>query len=430
MFRFRALAVLAALLPMAVFAHDDEHGQNGGGGGQGSGGPFTTSNVEFLGHVSLQTLGLGATNVFGNSLWGWTDPATSREYALMGLTNATAFVDITDPRNPVHLGNLPSHTGSSTWRDIRVHQNRAYVVSDNNGAHGMQMFDLTRLRGATGPQTWTENGHYAGVNRTHTIAINEATGFAYLAGTNTENGGLHVVDVRPDSATYMQRVGGFSADGYTHENQVVIYNGPDARFTGREISFNANEDTVTIVDATDKNSITQLSRTGYPNARYTHQGWLTPDQRYFVYNDELDEVQVAGVSKPRTHVMRVDDLTAPVYLGFFEGTETAIDHNLYIVGDLIYQSNYTAGLRILKIHDMETVNFEEVGYIDTRPFDSDEAFRGAWNNYPFFLSGTVAISDINEGLVLARYAPVPEPATMLALGGGLAAMAIRRRRKS
>lgn len=417
----------------AAFAHDgdDDHGTGGSGGGQGqgAGAVYPTFNMDQLGHLSLQTLGFGNASVQGNSCWGWTDPATNHEYALMGLTNGTAFVDVTDPLNPVHLGNLPSHTGNSTWRDVRVFENRAYVVADNNGAHGMQMFDLTRLRGATSVQSWTEDGHYAGVGRTHTIGINESTGFAYLSGTDTVSGGLHVVDVRPNSPTYMQKVGGFSGDGYTHEAQIVNYTGPDARFAGREIAFAANEDTVTIVDVTDKSAMSQISRTGYPNAKYTHQGWLTEDQRYFVYNDELDELQVAGINKPRTHVMRVDDLMNPVYVGYFEGTETAIDHNLYIKDGLIYESNYTAGLRVLKINDIATANFEEVGWIDTRPGDTGEAFRGAWNNYPFFKSGTIVISDINEGLVLARYNPVPEPATLLALGGGIAAMAIRRRRK-
>ena len=33
----------------------------------------------------------------GNDSWGWTDPQTGKEYALVGLDNGTAFIDISDP---------------------------------------------------------------------------------------------------------------------------------------------------------------------------------------------------------------------------------------------------------------------------------------------------------------------------------------------
>src|SRR5690606_20218176 len=90
----------------------------------------------------------------GNDIWGWTDPETEKEYALMGLNNGTAFVDVSDPVNPVYLGKLPTHTQSSLWRDIKVYADHAFVVSEASG-HGMQVFDLTRLRGVTSPQTFT-----------------------------------------------------------------------------------------------------------------------------------------------------------------------------------------------------------------------------------------------------------------------------------
>ena len=60
-----------------------------------------------------------------------------KEYALMGLGNGTAFVDITDPVNPIYLGKLPTHTDSSTWRDIKVYNDHAFIVSEAGG-HGME----------------------------------------------------------------------------------------------------------------------------------------------------------------------------------------------------------------------------------------------------------------------------------------------------
>ena len=55
-----------------------------------------------------------------------------------------AFVDVTDPTHPVYLGNLPTQTGNSLWRDIKVYRNYAFIVSEASG-HGMQVFDLTQL---------------------------------------------------------------------------------------------------------------------------------------------------------------------------------------------------------------------------------------------------------------------------------------------
>jgi choice-of-anchor B domain-containing protein len=132
----------------------------------------------------------------GNDIWGWFDAQTGQEYALMGLQNGTAFVDITDPEDPVFLGRLPTQTTSSIWRDIKVHQDHAYIVADAAGAHGMQVFDLTQLRGVSGPQAWQPDTVYGDFQNAHNLAINEDTGFAYAVGTNTCSGGLHMIDIR------------------------------------------------------------------------------------------------------------------------------------------------------------------------------------------------------------------------------------------
>ncbi len=74
----------------------------------------------------------------GNDIWGWTDPENGDEYAIVGLTTGTSFVRITDPSQPEVLGFLPTHTGTSTWRDIAVVNDVAYIVSEAYG-HGMQV---------------------------------------------------------------------------------------------------------------------------------------------------------------------------------------------------------------------------------------------------------------------------------------------------
>jgi choice-of-anchor B domain-containing protein len=339
----------------------------------------------------------------GNDVWGWTDPLTGREYALIGRSSGTSFVDVSDPRSPLYLGNLPTSTVNSTWRGIKVFANHAFIVSEAAN-HGMQVFDLTQLRAVSSPPvTFTETAHYGGFGSTHTLAMNTRTGFAYAVGTRTCEGGLHVVDVR--TPTSPRTAGCFSLDGYTHETQCVVYSGPDSVYRDREVCFNSNEDTLTIVDATDKLEQVQLSRTGYDGSAYTHQGWLTEDQRFFLVNDEGDEV--AFKHPTRTWIWDVSDLDAPVLATYYDGATASIDHNLYIRGDLVYESNYRSGLRVLDASEVARGVLREVGFFDVYPSDDAPAFNGAWSVYPFFVSGSVVMNGIEQGLFVVRPRVVP-----------------------
>jgi choice-of-anchor B domain-containing protein len=212
----------------------------------------------------------------GNDVWGWTDATNGNEYAIMGLTNGTAFVDITDPVNPVYLGHLPPPPGvnNSSWRDIKVYNDHAFIGTEALGS-GMQIMDLTQLRNiATPPVTMVElsSSPYMGFSTSHNIVINEDSGYAYGVGTNTGacNQGLAMVNILDPASP--QSAGCFGSDGYTHDAQCVNYTGPDTDHQGKEICFAYNEDTLTIVDVSNKAAPVQLSRTGYSNRGYSHQG--------------------------------------------------------------------------------------------------------------------------------------------------------------
>ncbi|MGY0236314.1 choice-of-anchor B family protein [Longispora urticae] len=360
----------------------------------GKAGSYPCSNIDLLSVLPLSSIGGGN----GNSMWGWTDTSTNKEYILVGRSNGTSFVDVTDAVNPKYLGNLPSYNGtSSSWRDIKVYANHAYVGADSISTHGMQVFDLTRLRTVTTPQTFTADARYTGFGNSHTLAVNEETGFIYAVGTNTCSGGVHMVNVQnPKSPT---NAGCVSNDGYTHENQCVVYHGPDVAYQNKEICFNYNEDTLTIVDVTTKSAPKQLSRTGYTNNRYTHQGWLTADHKMLVMDDELD-------NDGRTLIWNVADLDAPVWSGTYTPNPSsmgaAIDHNQYIHNGYVYQANYRAGLHILDAKNIASNTLTEAGYFDIYPADNNQSFNGAWNVYPFLKSGIVAINGIEQGLVLVK----------------------------
>ena len=373
----------------------------------GEAGTFACEQVDLLSFLSLDDLGAGR-GVRTNDVWGWTDPETGIEYALVGRVDGTSFISLADPENPVVVGELPMTEGArgNSWRDIKVYQNHAYIVADGAGQHGMQVFDLTRLRGVDDPPVrFDADVIYDQIASAHNIVINEETGFAYSVGSSsggeTCGGGLHMIDVRePQNPTFAgcfaDPTTGRRKTGYSHDAQCVTYRGPDAAHQGKEICFGANETALSIADVTDKDNPVPLSMATYPKVAYTHQGWLTEDQTYFYMNDEGDEPQ-GLVEGTRTLIWDVSDLDDPVLVAEHIAETTSTDHNLYIKGNLMYQSNYNAGFRILDITD--PANPVEVAYFDTVPYDGG---GGSWSNYPYFESGTIIVTSMREGLFLLK----------------------------
>lgn len=366
-----------------------------------------SSNVALSAAINLKRGPVRARK--GNDVWGWTDPDTGREYAIMGLNSKTSFVDITNPAKPRHLVDIKTATVSSTWRDIKIYKHYAYIVSEA-WSHGMQIFDMHRLRNLKGKDTvkMDPDARYRDFGNAHNIFINEDTGFGYAVGTSTCDGGLHIMDLRqPLKPKFMNCVGRGvyelptkHGDAYTHDVQCVVYNGPDIRYLGKEICVSSNEDTVNIVDVTDKNKPYQISVASYDGVAYTHQGWLTEDHKYFLLGDELDESRF-GVNT-KTFIWDFSDLEQPKNFAIYEHKTKAIDHNLYVKGQYVYQGNYAAGLRILSLKDIEQGKMFEVGFLDTMPNDDEADFDGVWSVFPYYKSGTVAVSGTNGVLYLTR----------------------------
>lgn len=375
---------------------------------------FECRDADLVSFLPVSAVG-GKRGVLLNDIWGWTDSVTHREFALVGRTNGTAFVEVTDPANPRYLGELPMHQGakSNIWRDIKVYKNHAFIVADGAGPHGMQIFDLTQLRNVQKPPvSFQETAHYDRIHSAHNIVINESTGFAYPVGNSmggeTCGGALHMIDIREPTrpkfaGCYADPSTGKARTGYTHDAQCVVYHGPDEQYKGREICFNSSETAVGIADVTDKQHPKPISVASYPNVSYTHQGWLSEDHRYFYLDDEGDELD-GTAPKTRTLVFDMTDLDDPVVAKEFLGNTSATDHNLYVRGHNLYQSNYVAGLRVLDIKD--PANPVEVGFFDTVPYgENAPGFAGSWSNFPYFKSGVVAVTSMREGLFMIRYQP-------------------------
>ena len=375
---------------------------------------YPCSNVDLLARLSLDDLQADIVNgVSANDIWGWTDPDTGKEYALIGMFNGTSFIDVSDPVNPIVIGRLPGHfeasgnpenrSSSAIWRDVKTNGNYAYTVSED-GEHGIQIFDLRQLRHVTNPPvTFEETAHYDGINDAHNIVINEETGFAYAVGatggTSCNSGGLYMMDI--SNPIRPRHVGCYDLAGYTHDAQCVVYKGPDTKYLGKEVCINSNRNRLVFVDVSDKSNPKNIISAFYDGFGYTHQGWLTEDHKFFFANDEKDELNWGHTTK--TYLWDVRDFDHPELMGTFEGKLNSVDHNLYVKDRLIYQSNYSSGLRILDARKIEENQIEELAYFDTYTIDNEASYNGSWSNYPFFESGTIIVSDRQNGLFILKH---------------------------
>ena len=372
---------------------------------------YECGQVDLVSFLPLSHLGTNR-GVRLSDVWGWTDPETGKEYGLVGHLEGTIFVDLSDPSMPIVLGELPGTAGSpgSTWRDIKTYKDHAFIVADGAGEHGMQVFDLTRLRAVPdAPAQFTTDAHYDGIHSAHNIVINEETGYAFAVGASSGGqscgGGLHMIDLRqPLSPTFAgcfaDESTGRRGTGYSHDAQCVIYHGPDAAYQGQEICIGSNETAISIADITDKENPVAISSGSYPDASYVHQGWLSEDHAFFYQNDELDEIS-QRVDRTRTLVWDVSDLDDPVLVNEYYGPTGATDHNLYVHENLMYQTNNASGLRIVDITDRAAPR--EVGFFDTTPYGTNDAgFNGTWSSYPYFKSGIIVVTSRREGLFIVK----------------------------
>ena len=382
---------------------------------------YSCLNYDLMGRITLEEMDAEA----GNDCWGWTDSTTGREYAIMGVNNGTSFIDITDSTSPIYLGKLPTATVDSSWRDMKVYNDHVYIVSEA-GDHGLQVFNLANLRGIDSEQVFSADYTDKSFGQAHNIAINEDSGYAYIAGARTK--GIYALNLSNPLAPKLELEG--SQFGYSHDAQIVNYKGPDQDHFGKEIYIGSNENKVDIVDVTDKSEPKLISTFLYDH-QYTHQAWLTDDHKYALLGDELDEVdsnyELKADAKTRTVIIDLSDLDKPSLHHDYEAETKAIDHNGYVKGTEFFLASYTAGLRVLDILNIDQKSISETGFFNTfidqngsglpnsttvKSQDPDgdhsgkkgnsSAFNGAWSVYPFFKSENIIISDINSGLYIVK----------------------------
>jgi len=393
----------------------------------GRAGNFPCHNIDYLAQVQLGDISSNPTSA--SNLWGFVDLDDNREYAVMGHRNGTVVVDVTVPGTPVIVGNIAGNP--SLWREVKVFQvstpvngrrpTYAYISTEAPGG-GLQIIDLTNLPASvslanTLMEFSTSHTLYiSNVDYSSMTALPGQQAYLYIAGANVAGGAFRIYDlVDPENPALVTPSP--AGTGYMHDSASMLIT--DNRTTQCanahnpcEVLVDFNELSVDLWDVTEKAAPVRLSTTTYPTATYVHSGWPNENSRFIIVHDELDELR----RSLNTHIYTLDinDLRAPNLVTSYLGGTTSTDHNGYTIGNRYYVAHYKRGLVIF---DSTTPTaLTEIGSFDTylSPSANSAGTDGVWGVYPFLPSGTLLVSDIENGLfLLKRNETLPPP-----VGGG------------
>ncbi|MGQ0429450.1 MAG: choice-of-anchor B family protein [Gammaproteobacteria bacterium] len=382
---------------------------------QGLAGQFPCRNIDFRAQIALNQF--SSRPISAANVWGFVDLNDNREYAVIGLSNGTAVVDVTDAANPREVGTIPGNP--SAWREVKIYQefhaptNRfrafAYVTTEAANS-GVQVIALGGLPNSVSlATTLTDTGrqhtdYVSNIDYATNMALPGAQAYLWVAGSNVANGAWRVYSLANAAAPQLIRQAPAGTQ-YVHDATSLLIT--DARTTQCALGHNPcevyvdfNENTVDLWDVTEKANPVLLSSTSYSDANYTHSGWPTTDQRHIFVHDELEEIRLGRFTQ--IYMMNVQDLRNPFIVGNYQGPDTATDHNGYVKGNLLYVSHYRRGLVVFDTTIPQQLR--EVAHFDTflAPAANSAGTDGAWGVYPFFPSGTVVVSDISNGLFVLR----------------------------
>lgn len=314
-----------------------------------------------------------------SSLWGYIDPEDSTEYAAVGTATGVSVVNISDPYNIQEIAFKPdAGNTSSTWREVKSWGHYIYSVTEAGG--GVQVVNMTDPSNVTSTN-WAPNIPGLGtLGSIHSITVDEF-GYLYLNGSNLNSGGPLIVDVSADNGTpvYVGKLPPiYCHDSYARNNILYTSDIYDGNFK--------------VYDVTDKTNPVLLAAQSTPYV-FTHNTWLSDDSQTIFTTDEKANAPVAAYDiSDLSNIVELDQFRPVATLG-----QGVIPHNVHVWNDWVITAYYTDGTII--IDGSRPENMIEVGYFDS--FVSNTAgFFGVWGVYPYFPSGLVIASDIQNGLLV------------------------------
>lgn len=381
---------------------------------QGTAGQFPCRNLDFWSQIPLAQF--SSRPVSAANVWGFVDRNDNREYAVVGLRNGTAIVEVTDPANPREVVTIAGN--ASPWREVKVYQvfdsaaNRwrayAYVTTEASNS-GLQTIDMSGLPlsaalASTNMDTSSQHTLYvSNVDYATNAALPGVTPMLFVAGSNVSPGAWRAYSLA--NPAFPQFVSSAPSGGYMHDSTSLLVT--DARtaqcapgHNPCEVLVDFNVDQVQVWDTTNELQPVLLGTATNPNNRYIHSGWPTANGSHVIFHDELEEIQFGLPT--RLYTLDLANLNAPTVQISHTGPTTTTDHNGYMRGTHYYLSHYRRGV---VVYDAANPNaLVEIASFDNylTPSTNIAGTDGTWGVYPFLPSGNLLVSDIENGLFVLR----------------------------
>ena len=313
-----------------------------------------------------------------NDIWGYHDPVTQREAAILGGSNATYIIETTNPRKPVLRGSFSQSSSgwrNSIWGDMKAWKGFAYVVTEGGG--GMKVIDLRNMSKPKLMQTWGKTLW----SHAHNIALDRQRGILIVHGTGRRSDVVRFIDV--DTTPGTPKLAGSWRGPYQHDlsMQHGLLHGAEI-YLGRYALYDVSK---------SFSSPRLLGWVRTPRA-FTHNTWPTYDDQYCVTTDERSNGPMAiyDISARRT----------PVFVAkYHAGPTSSIIHNAYVKDYVAHMSHYTEGYRSVDISNPSKP--VEVAYYDDHA-GSSSGYGGHWGCYCFMPSGVVFASRETNGLLILK----------------------------
>jgi choice-of-anchor B domain-containing protein len=383
---------------------------------QGMAGQFPCRNLDFVSQIPLAQF--SSRPVSAANVWGFVDLNDNREYAVVGLSNGTAIVEVTDPANPREVVTIPGN--ASLWREVKVFQVRdtaasrwrayAYVTTEaaNSGLQTIDMSDLPRtaVLASTNHSTSSQHTLYvSNIDYATNTALPGVTPRLYLAGTKGGGTGIGSwVAYSLAAPSQPNFVDGTSIGGYMHDSTSLLVTDSRAmQVCGRPVCtvlVDFNVEQVQLWDVTNELQAVFLGSATNPNNAYIHSGWPTTNGSHVIFHDEVEEIRYGLPT--RLYTLDLANLNAPTVQVSHTGPTSTTDHNGYMRGTSYYVSHYRRGVVVYDAANpnalVEIANFDN--YVT--PSSNIAGTDGTWGVYPFLPSGTLLVSDIENGLFVLR----------------------------
>jgi choice-of-anchor B domain-containing protein len=382
----------------------------------GFAGQFPCRNLDFWSQIPLAQF--SSKPVSAANVWGFIDLNDNREYAVLGLRNGTAIVEVTDPANPREVVTISGN--SSPWREVKVYQAfdssagrwRAYAYVTTEAANsGLQTIDMSGLPATaalapSSPNMDTGSQHtlyVSNIDYSTNAALPGATPMLFVAGSNVSPGSWRAYSLANPASP--QFVSSAPSGGYMHDSTSVLIT--DARTAQCaplhdpcEVLVDFNVDQVQLWDVTNELQPMLLGTATNPGNRYIHSGWATANGSHVIFHDELEEIQLGLPT--RLYTLDLANLRAPTVQISYTGSTTTTDHNGYMRGTNYYLSHYRRGIVVFDVADPNAL--VEIAHFDNylTPASNIAGTDGTWGVYPFLPSGSLLVSDIENGLFVLR----------------------------